>query len=260
MRDGAVKTLGRRILSPLLGRPRLQSLFQDLHEVALAGMGYGEGANPAASGEEGALAFVWSSLGTERRVTIFDVGANVGEYADQVLRRWGDRVDLWCFEPSPSSHRILSERLAGRPGVTLENLGLSDQNASIVLHTRGEGSKVASVYARQTSHEDWELDQTEEIRVRTLDDYCADHQIAAHELSVLKGAKMMLELGAIRFIQFEFSAACIDARVYFRDYWNALSKNYVLYRVMAHGLARIDRYDETREVFKRATNYLAQRR
>jgi hypothetical protein len=70
----------------------------------------------------------------------------------------------------------------------------------------------------------------------------------------------MLESGAIRFIQFEISAACIDARVFFRDFWEALGQEYVLFRVLAHGLAPVPGYDETREVFKRATNYLAERR
>jgi FkbM family methyltransferase len=270
MRDGTTKMVGRRILGPLFGRPRLQPFFRNLHEVALAGMGHGEGGNPATSGEEGVLHHVQSSLGTKQRVTVFDVGANIGEYADRVLARWDDHVDLRCFEPSPSTYRMLSERLAGRPGVTLENLGLSDKNGSLVLHTPGAGSKVASVYASRTSRENGGLDQDEEIRVQTLDAYCADHQIDAldylkldvegHELSVLKGANTMLQSGAIRFIQFEFSAACIDARVFFRDFWEILGQEYVLFRVLARGLAPVPRYDETLEVFKRATNYLAERR
>lgn len=268
MRDGTVKTLGRRTLSPLLGRPRLQPLFENLRQVALAGMGYGEGGDPAASGEERVLDYIQSRLRTKERVTVFDVGANVGEYADQVLRHWGNRVALWCFEPSPSTYRMLVERLRGRPDVTLENLGLSDTGGSLVLHTPGEGSKVASVYAGRGSQ--WENSRSESIQVRTLDTYCFDHHITAidflkidvegHELSVLKGAKGMLESGAIRFIQFEFSAACIDARVYFKDYWEALNEDYALYRVLAHGLAPLSKYDETLEVFKRAANYLAERR
>jgi hypothetical protein len=206
VRDGTTTTLGRRFLSPLLGRPRLQPFFRHLHEVALADMGYGEGGNPATSGEEAVLDYVQSSLGAKERVTVFDVGANVGEYADQVLVRWGDRVDLRCFEPSPSTYRILSERLAGRPNVTLENLGLSDRNDSVMLHTRGAGSKVASVHASRPSREDEELD------------------VEGHELSLLPGARAMLGSEAIRFIQFETGVPRIDARVFFRDFWEALGQ------------------------------------
>jgi FkbM family methyltransferase len=268
--DGTTKSTGRRILGPLLGRPRLQPFFRSLHAVALAGMGYGEGGNPATSGEEGVLGYIQSALGADRRVTVVDVGANVGEYADQVLARWGERVDLRCFEPSTPTFSILSGRLAGRPNVTLENLGLSDRDGSAILYTRGAGSKVASVHAGQTSDEDGELCQHEEIRVRTLDAYCASHNIAAldylkvdvegHELNVLQGARTMLRSGAIHFIQFEMSASCINARVFFRDFWEILDGQYDLFRVLAHGLLPIASYDETLEVFKRATNYLAERR
>jgi hypothetical protein len=70
----------------------------------------------------------------------------------------------------------------------------------------------------------------------------------------------MFEDGSIRFVQFEMSAACIDARVFFRDYWETLSQGYSLYRIAAHGLIPIPAYQETQEVFRRATNYLAERR
>jgi FkbM family methyltransferase len=268
MRDGKAKSLGRRVLNPLLGRPRLQAFFGDIYEVSLAAMGYGEGANPAASGEEGALRYVESRLLADQKVTIFDVGANVGQYAEAALDRWGERVALWCFEPSPPTFRLLSERLRGQPQVTLENLGLSREDGTLTLHTLGEGSKIASVYARRTGQ--WNLDKSEEIQVRTLDSYCAANRIDSidclkidvegHELAVLQGAKSMLAAGAIRFVQFEFSSACIDARVFLRDYWELLSKDYAIFRVIAHGLAPVVAYDETLEVFKRATNYLAERR
>jgi FkbM family methyltransferase len=268
MRDGKTKTLGRRVLSPLFGRPGLQSLFQDMYNIALAGMGYGEGNNPATSGEEFALDYVHSHLSSKKRVAVFDVGANVSEYADRALQRWNNQVDLWCFEPSPSTYGILRARLENHPGITLENLGLSDRTASLVLHTPGDGSKVASVHAGRASR--WEHGKTEDVQVRTLDAYCAEHGIDAldhlmldvegHELSVLQGASGMLGSRAIRFIQFEFGNAQIGLGVFFRDYWEALGQMYVLYRVIAHGLVPIRGYDETCEVFKRATNYLAELR
>jgi FkbM family methyltransferase len=261
------KALGRVILSPLLGRPRLQPFFHSLHNVALAGMGYGEGGNPASSGEARVLDYVRGRLPSDRQAVVFDVGANVGEYAKEILERWG-RVDLRCFEPSPSTYAVLGERLKDRAGVMLENLGLSDQNGALTFYTRGEGSKVASVYKRRSSR--WELDQTEEIRVVTLDAYCAENSIdtldflkldvEGHELSVLIGAETMLRSGAICFIQFEFGRACVDARVFFRDFWELLNRDYILYRVLAHGLVMVPSYDETCEVFKHATNYLAERR
>jgi len=261
-------TLRRRLLSPVLGQPRLQPLFETLQKVALAGMGYGEGNDPASSGEERALGFVQARLGAAEDITVFDVGANVGEYAEQVLERWGTRAHLWCFEPSRETFGMLGARLGERPGVTLQNLGLSDTEGTLTLHSRGAGSKVASVYEGRATT--WAVHELEEVKVRTLDAYCReqgiDHidllklDVEGHELSVLRGAKTMFEDGSIRFVQFEMSAACIDARVFFRDYWETLSQGYSLYRIAAHGLIPIPAYQETQEVFRRATNYLAERR
>jgi FkbM family methyltransferase len=268
MTDLSLSTTGRRLLRLVLGRPRLEPLFRGMHRVALAGLGYGEGNNPSSSGEAHVLDRVRSRCAPNGPIRVFDVGANVGEYAEQLLACWGDRAELWCFEPSPSTFDLLSTRLSGRPGVNLENLGFSDTEGSLTLYSRGKGSKVASVHGRHS--EEWQLDQTEEIRVRTLDSYCAEHgidcldflklDVEGHELSILRGAKRMLETGSVRYIQFEVSVASIDSRVFFRDFWEMLSGRYRLWRVLAHGLVEVSSYDESQEVFRRATNYLAERR
>jgi hypothetical protein len=74
VRDGKLKSLGRLMLSPLLGRERLQGLFGDIHEISLAAMGYGEGANPAASGEGLALSYVESQTRGQHKATGFRRG------------------------------------------------------------------------------------------------------------------------------------------------------------------------------------------
>jgi FkbM family methyltransferase len=270
MRDGGAKTVGRRLLTPFLGRPGLQSIFQDIYEVALAGLGYGEGANPAASGEKRLIGHLASRMPAEGDVVVFDVGANVGDYASIALDLWGDRVALTCFEPSPGTFALLEQNLAGRANVVLENVGLSDTEGELEFHTGGPGSKMASVHERRSRADTADSTTTEQVQVRTLDSYCAEHGIGridllkmdveGHELSVLRGATAMLGSRAVRFVQFEFSGACVDSRVFFHDYWAMLSDRYDIYRVLAHGSYRVREYDETCEVFKRATNYLAELR
>jgi FkbM family methyltransferase len=270
MHGGLTKQLGRRLLSPFLGRRRFQGFFQDVYEVALAGLNYGEGANPAASGERRVIEYVIGRLGGARTMTVFDVGANVGEYAASLLELSGDRTRIYCFEPASGTFRTLSEALEGRPGVTLENCGLGDADTEATLYSLGDGSKLASLYERRIEHAGVHLDHKETIRLLTLDGYCAQHGIDAidllkmdvegHEMSVMRGARRMLEGGHIRFLQFEFSAANIDSRTFFRDFHQILSPKYNLYRVLRDGLLPVERYHETQEVFKRATNYLAERR
>jgi hypothetical protein len=73
----------------------------------------------------------------------------------------------------------------------------------------------------------------------------------------LRGASKLIERGAIGAIQFEFGAANLDSRTYFRDFFLLLSSKYCLYRVLQDGLFPIVSYKETYEIFKRASNYLA---
>jgi hypothetical protein len=93
----------------------------------------------------------------------------------------------------------------------------------------------------------------------SVDDYCRtrsiDHidllklDIEGNELEALRGATKMIEEGRIDFIQLEFGATTLAARVSFHDLWTLLSPKFDLYRILKHGLHPIRRYEEVCEVF-----------
>jgi hypothetical protein len=111
-----------------------------------------------------------------------------------------------------------------------------------------------------------EVNDTERIVVRTLDSFCAAQginridflklDVEGHEVAILRGAKDLLELGAISMIQFEFGPANIYSRTYFYDFWSMLSDKYYLFRIIPGGLAPITYYGEHLEIFL-TTNYFA---
>jgi hypothetical protein len=76
------------------------------------------------------------------------------------------------------------------------------------------------------------------------------------DLDVLKGAKRLLKNRKIKFIQFEFGGTQIAPRVFLRDFYELLEKDYSLYRVLSDGLQNIEQYSEHYEIFSYA-NYLA---
>ena len=108
------------------------------------------------------------------------------------------------------------------------------------------------------------------ITVTTIDRFLHEHAIdrldflkldvEGNELRILDGAVDSLESGLIDAIQFEVSDAEIEARTFFRDFYERLRPHYDLHRVLQDGLRPIDGYKEAYEIFKRATNYLALRR
>lgn len=263
--------IGRWLLNPFLGKRQLQPLFEMLHKVSLAGMNLGEGGMPNQSGEEWMLEFVRSELArTTQQPVVFDIGANVGQFALGVIRAFGGNLRLWSFEPCQASFSELERNLGGHAGVALEHAALGSQEGEVEMFSPATASKLASIYSRLPFDDSPATLRTEKVVCKTLDGYASANGIAridflkidveGHELEVLRGAQKLLQSNAIDFIQFEFSAAHIDARVFFRDFFLLLNPRFELCRVLQNGLRLITTYTPEMEVFRRATNFLAIRR
>lgn len=263
-----LKAFGRRVLRPVLGRRRWQRTFALLYELSLAGLNVGEGGHPAQSGERCVMDLV-ADRTRSREVVVFDVGANTGVYTTELLEALPGPARIFAFEPSRSTFRALESNLAGAIGVELRNLGFSDEERTATLYSPGEGSKLGSVYDTSDRLErvGMGLALQEEVELTTLDRFCSAEgirhidflklDVEGHELQVLHGAGRLLEDGMIDAIQFEFSAADVESRTFFKDFYDLLNNRYEIFRVLQDGLQPIEVYSEVHEVFKRATNYLA---
>ena len=238
-----------------------QDVYRAVRDWAQRGMGYGLLADhPATSGERDVLEFLKSRMAGEAPV-IFDVGANVGLYAHEVVAA-GLAERYYGFEPSTEAFEKLYD--AVKQGVY--GLGLSDIEGTRPLYTDAPGSGMASVYDRRLDHFGRELGVEERAEFRRLDNVCRDLGVAridllkidveGHELAVLRGAGYMLRTGAIRMIQWEMGGCNLDSRTTFQDFWYLLHERYDLYRVVSDGLAAIPEYREQDEVFV-CSNFVA---
>lgn len=257
-----------------LKHPRLQRGWGMLHTLAIYGMNYGGGGLIEQSGEEWVLREVIAPAcrGADTPV-VFDVGANVGDYA-RLVRRHLPRAAVYCFEPSRPTFEQLERDLRGDALTRPFNLGLSDEEKSVELYSytvEGEEQSLISSIDRRlpTQVVKVEVSASEEVRVQTLDAFCEAEgvgridflklDVEGHEMAVLRGARRMLERGAISAVQFEFGPANIYSRTYFYDFWTLLSGDFRIFRIVPRGLAPVAYYGEHREVFL-TTNYLALRR
>ena len=77
----------------------MQPLFSALHRLSLLGMNVGGGSDVDGSGERSVLQLIRRTT-AGKRLVVFDVGANVGDYARMVSDELGDDLDIHCFEPS----------------------------------------------------------------------------------------------------------------------------------------------------------------
>jgi len=105
------------------------------------------------------------------------------------------------------------------------------------------------------------------VTIKTIDSFLTEKKIPyidflkldieGNELNALFGAQEALKTNKIKSIQFEFGTCNIDSRTFFRDFYNLLSPQYNIYRVLKNGLHHITYYSEYDEVFA-TINYYAE--
>lgn len=244
----------------LTARSTLQPMWRKLDALLAGSMGLGTGAIPAHSGEPLVVKKLLPLIGG----VVFDVGANVGQYASMILSVRPE-VELHCFEPSPACQRALREAVGNRAHV--HEIALSSTSGTKDLFGQ-PGSGLASLYNRRLDHFDWAEEESPVlvIQTTTLDGFCASNGIGridllkldaeGHELEILHGAQGMLQEGLVGAIQFEFGGCNIDSRTFFQDFWYMLSPKFRLFRVLPRGLWEIPSYSEQLERFS-TSNYLA---
>jgi FkbM family methyltransferase len=234
-----------------------------LHQTAKLAQ-YGQGIGAAARADKAVL----KSLQPGRKpLTIFDVGANRGQYLQLALTQ---PAVIHAFEPSSAAFAALASRFAGRSNVVLNNLALGSEPGRRNLYYDVAGSELSSLYPRQIEHHGISLTNCEAVQVDTLDHYChtrgIEHidllklDVEGHELEVLKGAAQMFDRSQIAMVSFEFGGCNVDSRTFVRDFFDFFTFRHMhLSRVTAFGrLRRIPGYQESLEQF-RTTCFVARR-
>lgn len=158
-------------------------------------------------------------------MTVFDVGANVGELTLLFSRSVGAAGCVHAFEPSGAGFGRLSAvcRAASLGNVRLNRLALAEEEGSVRLHVYDDAHLGWTTRARRPL-EDYGIDlkpqATEEVPAATLDLYCERGGVAeidllkvdveGAELQVLVGARRMLREQRVRCLTFEFGQTTFD--------------------------------------------------
>lgn len=207
----------------------------------------------------GELRFMQGSL--PQCETIFDVGANVGEWTTLALRV-NPKADIHCFEPSPTTfQRLLANRFPA--SVVCNNFGLSAARGEAKLFVFEEYSGNNSLYLRQGLDSLGLLTQQleEAVCLDTVDHYCLERGIQAidfakvdvegHELEVFKGMTGLLKSGQVGIIQFEYGGCNIDAGVLLKDIFDFFKEfAYSFYKIYPDEVRLVPKYDQRLENFQ----------
>jgi FkbM family methyltransferase len=249
-----------------------QPLWEKLHRISLIGMNFWGGCEILESGEVEVIKRIYKvALKEKNEIVIFDVGSNVGQYLQQLSFNAPNNLNIkiHCFEPSKKTY----EKLAGfknkkeNISIIYNNYGLSDSLEKKSLYSSSETATISSLYNLRNTVSEFKEEFIQQIELSTIDQYCDENNINSifflkidiegHEKSALLGASNMLAKNKINFIQFEFGNCNIDSKTYMRDFFDILSANYNIYRLLPFGQRLIKYYSEDLEIFA-TSNFLAE--
>jgi FkbM family methyltransferase len=234
-----------------------------LHRIALRGVGVLNSEGPHITGESDFL----KNLSKYSDIkTIVDVGANTGEYA-QELRFYFPKATIYAIEPHPKTFKKLSS-LAKKEKLRVFNQGLGDHvgkgklwdfaDDAVLKHTQPT-STLASTLKEVIEDLHGQKAQAYEFPMNTLDNFVKQEKIEkidflkidieGAEISVLHGAKQLLKNKSISFIQFEFNEMNAYSKTFFKDFMDVLPQH-LFYRIMPRGLYSLGAYrPSTHEIF-----------
>jgi FkbM family methyltransferase len=248
---------GLRLMSALIPPP----MFEWCERFCAVAQGKGWGTATIATEVSACLCLMRS-----RPESFVDIGANVGNYTAEVLKRCPG-IRCLVIEPAKLNITRLRERFGGQAYVALRQCALASESGHRILFSDIAGSGLASLTKRDLAHRDIEMALREDVQTMRFDELLSgwptpggriDYvkiDVEGHELEVLAGFGERLR--QVRLVQFEFGGCNIDTRTFIRDFWTFFDENgFLLYRITASGPRRIWRYSEALEFFV-TTNFVA---
>ena len=158
------------------GKKRFQFFFLKLHTISLGGMNYGN-FDFSINGEYYFLKRVHTLLKNKKEITLFDVGANAGQYSDVINKIFEKNTVVHAFEPSPTAYRNMQKQVYDNIKMKLNPFGLSDKEGTTVLFCNTLGGTGITVFEIEKKHGIFGWEHTEEISLSTLDKYCIENSI-----------------------------------------------------------------------------------
>jgi FkbM family methyltransferase len=171
--------------------------------------------------------------------TVFDVGANVGDWSRAALAAL-PAARVHAFEIAPATAEKLSRHAAGHADrLVVNRTGLSDAAGTATLHYTPQSdtasSLVGAAMAVAAAHHRVTEVQTLTVPVTTGDSYVAAHgldridllkiDVEGAELAVLRGFQDSFARGLIDVVQFEYGLVNLRTRIFLEDFYTFFDRH-----------------------------------
>jgi len=210
----------------------------------------------------------------QQKLVVFDVGANVGEWAlslmDEAAKLGAsDKIELHCFEPIESTFQTLEKRLVAhrdRGLITLRNLALSSDEGSSTMFFLGENRGTNSLHPEPSCGDA----QPVTVAKTTADLYSREAKVdtihylkvdtEGHDFAVISGCETLIKEGRVLVLQFEYNHRWVYSRHFLKDVFDhAMGTAYAVGKITASGVEIYEKWHPELERFFEA-NYLLIRR
>jgi len=185
------------------------------------------------------LADLKTILGSEKKMILFDVGANLGqttlEFADTF-----SKSSIYSFEPDPETFSKLTEQTKLLTNVSAYNLGFGSQQEELQMNiNRNTGGNsilaVSNTIKKFTSGHWTETIGQRKVEINTLNSFCQMHKISSidilkidtqgYELKIIEGGDKVVSAAFTKviFIEVLFVELYKD-QAYFTDIYKILTE------------------------------------
>jgi FkbM family methyltransferase len=206
-------------------------------------------------------------------MTVFDVGANVGDYSLLLSELVGYIGKVYAFEPTSSTFQKLQQRIAQQSikNITALKAAVFSRITSVTLNEFPEDYSAwnsigkPSMLNPSTGVDYIPIVANETVETITLDSFCQEYgieqidylkvDVEGAESDVFQGAQHLLQKQAIRFIQFEVSQKMLEGlNRKAKDTFDVLIQNgYECHRITSTGKIA-EKVDDSNSFYE---NYIA---
>lgn len=145
-------------------------------------------------------------IGTRSLGTVFDVGANVGQTTQQILR-FAPQAELYSFEPAFSPYQLLTAKFENQKNVHCLNMALGARDEKLVMRLR-EDSELNTLTSSGVT--DASPGITQIVDVTTVDNIVTSLRLShvdilkmdvqGWEMEVMRGARNLLANQGVMFV------------------------------------------------------------